>query len=311
MAAPDTRSEDTRSGAPAAPIADLPAADRAHLTVRSDAAGLRRLAAHGGLILLVGVLIGLRAPLWPLLLPVQGVLVVFLFTMVHECTHETPFRSRRLSEWAGRIGGFALLLPFTWFRYFHLAHHRHTNDPQRDPELLAGAEPRTWAAFALHVSGLPYWTGQARQLWINAFATPSAAWLPRRVVPRLRREARAMLAGYALVLASLALTPLLLWVWLLPVLLGQPVLRLYLLAEHGRCPRVADVLDNTRTTYTNRLVRFLAWNMPYHTEHHAFPAVPFHRLPALHRRMRAHLRTTAPGYGAFTRDYVATLHRDG
>ena len=302
---------DTRSQVPRPPIADLSADERARLTARSDAAGLRRLAGHGGLILLIGTLIALRVPLWPLLLPVQGVLIVFLFTMVHECTHETPFRSRRLSEWAGRIGGFVLLLPFTWFRYFHLAHHRHTNDPQRDPELLAGAEPQTWPAFLLHVSGLPYWTAQARQLWINAFGAPSAPWLPERVLPRMRREARAMLAGYALVLASLALTPLLAWVWLLPALLGQPVLRLYLLAEHGRCPRVANVLDNTRTTYTNRLVRFIAWNMPYHTEHHAFPTVPFHRLPVLHRRMRPHLRNTAPGYGAFTRDYVETLRTDG
>ena len=98
---------------------------------------------------------------------------------------------------------------------------------------------------------------------------------------------------------------LLLWVWLIPVLLGQPVLRLYLLAEHGDCPRVADMFLNTRTTFTNRIVRFLAWNMPYHVEHHVAPTVPFHRLPDLHARMRDHLAVTAEGYAAFTRDYLA------
>ena len=41
------------------------------------------------------------------------------------------------------------------------------------------------------------------------------------------------------------------------------------------------------------------------TEHHVFPAVPFHRLPELHRRMRGHLGVTADGYAAFTRDYLA------
>jgi fatty acid desaturase len=45
--------------------------------------------------------------------------------------------------------------------------------------------------------------------------------------------------------------------------------------------------------------------MPYHTEHHVFPQVPFHRLPDLHARMRAHLKVTADGYAAFTRDYLA------
>jgi fatty acid desaturase len=28
---------------------------------------------------------------------------------------------------------------------------------------------------------------------------------------------------------------------------------------------------------------WLAWQMPYHTAHHAFPGVPFHRLHELHR----------------------------
>ena len=66
---------------------------------------------------------------------------------------------------------------------------------------------------------------------------------------------------------------------MLPVLLGQPALRLYLLAEHGDCPRVANMFENTRTTFTTAMMRFLAWNMPYHVEHHVYPQVPFYRLP--------------------------------
>jgi fatty acid desaturase len=87
--------------------------------------------------------------------------------------------------------------------------------------------------------------------------------------------------------------------------LAQPFLRLYLLAEHGDCPQVANMLENTRTTFTNRVVRFVAWNMPYHAEHHCYPAVPFHNLPALHDIAREQLQVTAPGYVAFSRDYLA------
>jgi fatty acid desaturase len=29
-------------------------------------------------------------------------------------------------------------------------------------------------------------------------------------------------------------------------------------------------------------MRWLCWNMQYHTAHHAFPGVPFHQLPQLH-----------------------------
>jgi len=28
------------------------------------------------------------------------------------------------------------------------------------------------------------------------------------------------------------------------------------------------------------MTRYLFWNMPFHSEHHALPAVPFHALPA-------------------------------
>lgn len=31
-----------------------------------------------------------------------------------------------------------------------------------------------------------------------------------------------------------------------------------------------------RATLTLSLVRLFAWNMPYHAEHHTYPAVPFH-----------------------------------
>ncbi len=51
-------------------------------------------------------------------------------------------------------------------------------------------------------------------------------------------------------------------------------------------------------------MRFLAWNMPYHVEHHVYPQVPFHRLPELHRMMRDALKVTADGYAGFTRDYL-------
>lgn len=118
-----------------------------------------------------------------------------------------------------------------------------------------------------------------------------------------------MLAIYALAAVSFLWTDALFWLWLVPMVLTQPLLRLYLLAEHGRCPFVANMLENTRTTYTTRLMRWLAWNMPYHIEHHSAPNVPFHRLPDLHRHMRPHLVSTSPGYAAFTRDYVGALPR--
>ncbi len=288
----------------------LPAELRAAMVAKSDGPGLRHLALHLGAILATGGLIAAGVPGWALLLPVQGVLVVFLFTLAHEATHRTPFATPWLNDWAGRLAGVPILLPFEWFRCFHLAHHRWTNIPGKDPE-LAGDRPDTRRAWALHVSGLPYWGAQLRLMAALVAGRVTDPNVPAGARPRVVREARGMAAVYALAGTSLLWSPLVLWVWVLPVLLGQPVLRLYLLAEHGDCPRVANMFENTRTTFTNRLVRALAWNMPYHAEHHVWPAVPFHRLPALHRMMRDHLRVTANGYAAFTRDYLARRRQGG
>ena len=67
------------------------------------------------------------------------------------------------------------------------------------------------------------------------------------------------------------------------------------------------MLANTRTTFTTGLVRRLAWNMPYHAEHHAYPAVPFHALPRFHALVRDHLKTTERGYARFHRRLAAGL----
>ena len=132
------------------------------------------------------------------------------------------------------------------------------------------------------------------------------------------QEARILLGLYAgvAVFSLLFLSPLVLFAWLIPLLLGGPFLRGYLLAEHARCPHASSMLENTRTTFTNRLVRFLAWNMPYHVEHHAYPSVPFHKLPEFHSLMRNHIKHRESGYLRFNHAYFkdsisGELVRDG
>jgi fatty acid desaturase len=288
-------------------LAEIPAARRAALHLRSDWLGLRHLAGHLAALLICSLWIALAAPYWGIVQLPQGLVLVFLFTLQHECTHETPFASVQLSRVAGHVIGFLLCNPFIWFRYFHLAHHRHTNDPARDPELLSGCKPETWAGFLWHVSGLPLWAGMFKLVLRNAWQPEAQVYLPARAMGRMQREARVILLGYAVVLTSLLWSDLALWLWLIPALIGQPFLRIYLLAEHGRCAAVANMLENTRTTYTVRLVRWLAWNMPYHIEHHSVPAVPFHKLPQLHELMRDDLGVVSEGYAAFTKAYAAQL----
>lgn len=288
-------------------IASLPDETKARLSERSDTEGLRHLAVYLGALAFTTAGIAAQVPFWPLLLLPQGLLLVFLFTLSHECSHQTPFRTPWLNEVLGHGVGVLIALPFIWFRYFHLAHHKWTNDPERDPELAGRRRPGNWLGLLLYLTGWFYWSAMGRTLLNNARGRFDASYLPARQHGAMQREARILLMIYALAGVSLLVSPLLFRVWLLPLLIGQPFLRLYLLAEHGLCPPVANMLENSRTTFTNRAVRFLAWNMPYHAEHHALPNVPFHKLPALHDHAAPHLKSTSDGYGEFTSDYVRQL----
>lgn len=277
----------------------------------SDAQGLVRLGAHAGLIGCGAGLVWLAQGTWWLLpaMLAQGLAQVALFAPLHEAVHRTAFRSRRLNDWVAAVIGLIAVLPANWYRRFHYAHHRFTQDPKRDPE-LAVPKPTTWGAWLVYVSAWPYWRRAFAGLMRRARGEVAEPFIPPAERAAAVAEARVHLAVYALAALAVALgwtAPLLYWFG--PAVLGQPFLRLYLLAEHTGCAETDDVLDNTRTTFAAAPIRFLMWNMPYHVEHHAFPAVPFHALPALHARMAGKLRHTSRGYGPFHRRYLTAIGR--
>ncbi len=291
-------------------LAALSQAQRQALTAKSDRVGLTRLAQHWGVIALLFSLITLKVTYWPLLIWPLGVLLVFQFTLLHETVHYTPFATRHLNEFVAYCCGFILCIPPLWFRYFHLEHHRYTQIPGKDPE-LATPKPQTPRAYLLHISGLPLWWNALQLLFTHARGQLDAPYVPVAKHAALVREASLMLAGYLclLLLALVLSSAILLYGWLLPLLLGQPLLRLYLMAEHTDCAHTNNMLANTRTTHTNAAVRWLAWNMPYHTEHHSYPAVPFFRLPQLHELLHQHLQVTAQGYRRCQLGFIKRLRR--
>ena len=96
------------------------------------------------------------------------------------------------------------------------------------------------------------------------------------------------------------------WGLLLGQLVGHCLLSSYLVMEHNGLPHEGDILDKTRSIKTNAFVRFLMWNMPYHAEHHAYPAVPFHALPALHEKIQDELKHKDENHAEF---HLKTIKR--
>ena len=285
-------------------IASLSPDGRKSLLEQSDAHGMRHFLLHISAVALCGVLIILNTPFGPVVMLLQGILINFLFTTLHETSHRTPFKTNLLNNTVGRICGFIVFLEPEWFRYFHFAHHRFTHDPEKDPELASPKPCTTWQ-YLTYLSGIPDWIDRVKTLVRNAIYINQDDFVPWKGKSRIMREARIQLGLYSgiAILSLVFLSPLVLYVWLIPIVIGGPFLRGYLLAEHARCPHAASMLENTRTTITNKLVRLLAWNMPYHAEHHAYPAVPFYKLPEFHKYARDHVKHQQNGYFRFNSAY--------
>ena len=270
------------------------------LATRKDAPGIVRFLVHVAGVLLTGYLLFACLGTW-LAIPLtvlHGIGLAFLFCAEHESVHYTAYRSRWMNTAVGHLVAFILFLPFNAFKAFHWDHHRFTQDPKKDPELASGL-PRGLPATLWLWLGWPNWSSRIQGFFRHAIlAKVSSPWIPASQHAFIIREARIYLLGYL---------ALLLWLWIVPVICGYWFLRPYLLSEHTGCANDGDMYQRTRTIHTNRWMRWLAWNMPYHTEHHRYPAVPFHALPQLHSEMSAKLVHNANGYHRAGRDVLHHL----
>ncbi len=285
--------------------------DLLQLSERSDSAGLTRLAIHLLLLGVSGLWVGSTQATWWIVPAwvVYGTVLVFVFAPLHECIHRTAFRSRGLNSIVAAVAGFILVLPANYFRYFHFEHHRYTNDPERDPELLTD-KPRTLPGYVWAMTGLTsYWLPQIRLLLCHAIGKVDSKFIPESAYRTIRNEARIHLTLYiAIAAGSVYLQSALIVIfWVVPILVGMVALRLFLLAEHGGCELSENMLINTRTTLTNPILRLITWNMSFHCEHHLFPSVPFHSLPVLHSAVKERLGTVSPGYLDFHREYLRSV----
>jgi fatty acid desaturase len=273
------------------------------LSRRSDAKGLAQLASHlGALMATGGVLWAAWGSWWGVpVFVAHGYLINCLFATQHECNHQTAFESRWLNDAVRRFTGLTQLYPAWWEAWFHFAHHRHTGDWSKDAELMF--RPKyTLGVYLYFLSGIGYWQTRLQSLArLGAGRVPTYAhWLTDAQRRYVVWEARGHVAFYvALAAVSVwAESWLAVTLWLAPMLATKPLHQLQNLGEHlGLEDGGLDTTLNTRTLDVPVLVRWALWQMPYHTAHHTFPGVPFHRLPALHRALEARLGRPLPTAG--------------
>ncbi|WP_010317414.1 fatty acid desaturase [Synechococcus sp. CB0205] len=285
---------------PASP-ALIPPDQLAELNRRSNSAGWRRTISHAALIALsasVWLHTDLPLPLRLMALVLLGTGLAFCFCAMHECGHRTAFADRRLNDTVAWWAGVLSFYNADFYRRYHQWHHRYTHQPGLDPELEDPA-PSTVPAYLLELSGVTWWIGKLRghiRALLGNFS--GCPYIPEEAAAQVTRSVRLQFGLYGLLLlASIpAGNGLLFWAWLLPLAVGQPLLRFVLLAEHGGCSFGDDGTRNTRTTLTLQPLRWLMWNMPFHAEHHLYASIPFHALPEAHRYVAPALQHLDQGY---------------
>jgi fatty acid desaturase len=232
----------------------------------------------------------------------------------HECGHGTAFRTRWLNDAVYQIACFMILREPTVWRWSHARHHTDTLVVGRDPE-IAVPRPPDIRGILLNLFALKSGPAALAKLLLHAtgrLTAEEATYIPETERPKVHLVARVWLLIYAAVAGSCAY-----WATLLPAMLvglpsfyGAFMVIVFGLTQHAGLAE--DVLDhrlNSRTVYMNPLLRFLYWNMNYHVEHHMFPMVPYHALPALHAELLADMPPAYGGLWAAYREIIPALLR--
>lgn len=284
------------------------------LMQRSDQPAIRRYVLQWLLFIGMSVVVVLtwNGPLWQVILAqlAFGILCCSMFASLHEAGHGTAFKSKNLNKIAGTLSGIAHLYPLSIFKELHFTHHRHTHIPGLDPEISIGDQPMpeilTNPPFYLgFLTGLPFLSFKLTFMLIGILGTPE--FIRKRIMSYVRPKMRTSIAIDSALTLSVQLGILWMaiyvhngfWGLLVGQVVGHCLLSSHLVMEHHGLPHEGDILEKTRSIRTNKFVNLVMWNMPYHAEHHAYPAVPFHALPLLHEEIKTELKHKDEGHPDF------------
>jgi fatty acid desaturase len=180
-----------------------------------------------------------------------------------------------------------MIFPRDYDQVMHFAHHTYTQNWEKDGELVR--EPYTLFTYLLWMSGITYWRNRLFGVLRRARGVIIEPFIRTEEEGKVIRESRIhvglylLIVGISLVTNSWAATVF----WILPMVLTKPIHQLQNTIEHLGLSHEDDILENTRSTRTNALMRWLCWQMPYHTAHHVFPSVPFWKLSQLNAKIEA------------------------
>ncbi len=227
---------------------------------------------------------------------------------VHELTHGTAFRRKRLNSFFLYLFSFLSWSSPVHFRESHHRHHRFTGFDGVDKEI----KPEPIPLRRTQVAGwfLFDWANFKRVLGTHIrYATGNTdadffAWSPlfpegAKEREKLVKWSRFLLAGHGLLIVLFIYLKL--WILIYTVNFGYffasfLVHSCEMLQHSGFRRNVPDWRLNASTAEFGPLMSFLYWNMNYHCDHHMYAGVPFYKLPNLHEVLKPDIAEPIHGY---------------
>jgi fatty acid desaturase len=216
-----------------------------------------------------------------------------LTILLHEGAHYLLHPNRRVNDLLADICGMPILMTVRNYRTYHLAHHEHSGDPDKDPER------RIYAAM-----GYDYKPYQRRRDLISMllkdlflvnlfrFSTGLSTFMKshhNRPVLTLRDGVR-FIGFVALPIGAAASIGLLLEVlvlWFLPLLtLTFLLIKLHGMGEHSGAVGPTE-FQRTWHHQPNPIVDFFIYPIRsgFHLTHHTYPGIPWYNMKAFHTEL--------------------------
>lgn len=226
-----------------------------------------------------------------------------MLNWVHEASHYSLFRSRRLNDlWTDLFFAAPIGLNVATYRRAHMTHHAYLSSPKDMDRTAFDIDIRGRRLATVILRVLSGWDGMRLVLTKYAAgllpggsrgeARPAGGGTGRRALI-MTVSWNALLLGLCVASGRWYLYGVL---WVFPIICVSVLLNvLRSIAEHQPPGYPGDqpvegrhMIPLARTTRPNPIEKWLIYqaNFNYHLEHHLFPLVPAHNLPRLHAHLR-------------------------
>jgi fatty acid desaturase len=264
---------------------------------------------------LISLTLFLPLPYWIVPSLLLGLAYAHAVELQHQCLHNTAYRSRRWGRFVGVLLGLPSLVSFSDYQNSHLKHHRLLGTPE-DKEFFNYAYQKlnSFPALITHLWMVRHYRDVVGYIFNSALGKlvrKDQATL--KMAKKIRSEYQLMAVFIlAMVLVTIFFdATLFLKLWLIPLLVAVPTHALIELPEHIGCnTTIGDVLVNTRTIKTNKLLVWFVNGNNYHVEHHWLPAVPNDKFPELHNYVASRITYAEISYRSFYAQFFRNLRKN-